>query len=113
LKEGDGGCSCAGRWQEAYEAGVAPLVVLEATHEAALRVTRLEDLHRNEALRCEETGYEAATTSAAARRPERRAPCVVAGSTESVCSPAKKRRPPIGLARASTSRGLEPMPKAL
>ena len=37
LKPGDRWCLCASRWQEAYEAGVAPPVVLEATHEAALQ----------------------------------------------------------------------------
>jgi uncharacterized protein (DUF2237 family) len=49
LKEGDGWCLCAARWQEAHEAGVAPPVVLAATHEAALRTIRLEDLQRREA----------------------------------------------------------------
>lgn len=33
LKEGDRWCLCAPRWQEALEAGVAPAVVLAATHE--------------------------------------------------------------------------------
>ena len=32
LKEGDRWCLCATRWQEAYEAGCAPKVNLEATH---------------------------------------------------------------------------------
>ena len=32
LKLGDQWCLCAPRWQEAYEAGAAPPVVLEATH---------------------------------------------------------------------------------
>lgn len=36
LRPGDSWCLCAARWQEAYEAGVAPPVVLEATHVAAL-----------------------------------------------------------------------------
>ena len=36
LKEGDHWCVCAGRWVEAYQAGVAPSIVLEATHEAML-----------------------------------------------------------------------------
>lgn len=36
LKVGDRWCLCAGRWFEAYEAGVAPPVVLAATHEATL-----------------------------------------------------------------------------
>ena len=33
LKPGDGWCLCALRWKEAYEAGVAPPVKPEATHE--------------------------------------------------------------------------------
>lgn len=37
LKEGDRWCLCALRWKEAYEAGAAPMVVLEATSEAALK----------------------------------------------------------------------------
>jgi len=44
LKPGDRWCLCAARWLEAYEAGVAPPVVLEATHEAALRVIPLDVL---------------------------------------------------------------------
>jgi len=44
LKPGDRWCLCAARWQEALAAGVAPPVVLAATHEAALRVVSLEDL---------------------------------------------------------------------
>jgi uncharacterized protein (DUF2237 family) len=39
LKPGDRWCLCADRWQEALEAGVAPPVVLAATHEAALEIT--------------------------------------------------------------------------
>jgi uncharacterized protein (DUF2237 family) len=38
LKPGDRWCLCAARWLEAFEAGMAPLVVLEATHEAALAI---------------------------------------------------------------------------
>ncbi len=38
LKPGDRWCLCALRWLEAYEAGVAPPVILAATHEAALTV---------------------------------------------------------------------------
>ncbi len=37
LKEGDRWCLCALRWKEAYDAGTAPMVVLEATSEAALQ----------------------------------------------------------------------------
>lgn len=36
LKGGDQWCLCASRWQEAFEAGCAPQVVLEATHVSAL-----------------------------------------------------------------------------
>jgi len=44
LKPGDKWCLCAVRWQEAFEAGVAPNVVLESTHEKALEFIKLEDL---------------------------------------------------------------------
>lgn len=44
LKPGDQWCLCAARWQEALEAGVAPRVVLQATHAAALRVIKLKNL---------------------------------------------------------------------
>lgn len=44
LKPGDRWCLCAARWKEAFDAGVAPAVVLEATHEAALDVVDLEAL---------------------------------------------------------------------
>lgn len=44
LEPGDSWCLCAARWQEAYEAGVAPPVNLEATHENALRSVDLADL---------------------------------------------------------------------
>lgn len=44
LVAGDRWCLCAGRWQEAYEAGVAPPVVLEATHALALEFSSLEAL---------------------------------------------------------------------
>lgn len=44
LKPGDRWCLCAARWQEALAAGVAPKVVLRATHEAALRHVSLDDL---------------------------------------------------------------------
>jgi len=46
LSPGDRWCLCALRWQEAVEAGVAPNVDLECTHEAALEFIRLEDLSR-------------------------------------------------------------------
>jgi uncharacterized protein len=44
LKPGDRWCVCASRWLEAHRAGVAPPVVLEATHEAALELIPLEVL---------------------------------------------------------------------
>src|SRR5262245_49379250 len=36
LRDGDQWCLCASRWQEAFEAGMAPRVVLAGTHGAAL-----------------------------------------------------------------------------
>jgi len=44
LRPGDRWCVVAARWQEALEAGVAPPVVLEATHASALEFVSLEDL---------------------------------------------------------------------
>ena len=41
LKEGDKWCLCAMRWVEAYQAGKAPKLVLEATHEVMLRLVPL------------------------------------------------------------------------
>jgi uncharacterized protein (DUF2237 family) len=46
LKPGDGWCLCALRWREAHEAGVAPPVKLEATHEKALKYIPLETLKK-------------------------------------------------------------------
>lgn len=37
LRPGDRWCLCVQRWLQAWEAGVAPPVVLASTHEAALR----------------------------------------------------------------------------
>jgi uncharacterized protein (DUF2237 family) len=47
LQPGDQWCLCAGRWQEAFEAGMAPDVVLEATHMRALEWVNLDDLRRH------------------------------------------------------------------
>jgi uncharacterized protein (DUF2237 family) len=47
LRPGDRWCLCAGRWKEALEAGVAPPVVLAATHEETLAIVSLEDLKRH------------------------------------------------------------------
>jgi uncharacterized protein (DUF2237 family) len=46
LKPGERWCLCAPRWQEAFEAGQAPRVVLRATHEGALDHCSLTDLKR-------------------------------------------------------------------
>ncbi len=47
LQPGDKWCLCAARWKEALAAGVAPPVVLGATHEAALEIVSLADLKRH------------------------------------------------------------------
>ena len=47
LRPGDQWCLCAARWQEALDAGAAPLVVLQATHAACLRIVKLADLKRH------------------------------------------------------------------
>jgi uncharacterized protein (DUF2237 family) len=47
LKAGDRWCLCASRWQEALDAGVAPPVILEATHLQALEWVSLDDLRRH------------------------------------------------------------------
>src|SRR5687767_1928061 len=46
LVPGDRWCLCAARWQEAFEAGMAPRVILGATHEATLTIVDLDDLKR-------------------------------------------------------------------
>jgi uncharacterized protein (DUF2237 family) len=47
LQPGDQWCLCAARWAEAHRAGVAPPVVLEATHASALEFADLSDLRAN------------------------------------------------------------------
>ncbi len=44
LKPGDKWCLCASRWKEAFLAGVAPKVILEATHEKTLEYISIDDL---------------------------------------------------------------------
>ena len=44
LKPGDKWCLCVSRWEDAFLAGVAPRIVLAATHECALDVVELEEL---------------------------------------------------------------------
>ena len=41
LRAGDRWCLCAPRWKEAHDAGAAPLIVLEATHEEVLAIAPL------------------------------------------------------------------------
>ncbi|MEO0334995.1 MAG: DUF2237 domain-containing protein [Pseudomonadota bacterium] len=50
LKPGDHWCVCAARWKEAFEAGKAPRVMLECTHEKALKVIDLESLKTHSAI---------------------------------------------------------------
>jgi len=47
LKPGDRWCLCAARWFEAYEAGVAPPVILLSTHQSALEVVPLAALKKH------------------------------------------------------------------
>jgi uncharacterized protein (DUF2237 family) len=47
LKPGDRWCVCASRWVEAVQAGCAPRVVLEATHERTLQYATLADLRQH------------------------------------------------------------------
>lgn len=47
LKPGNRWCLCALRWKEAFEAGVAPAVVLESTHISTLEFIDLEDLQEH------------------------------------------------------------------
>jgi len=44
LKPGDTWCLCVERWKDALEAGVAPPIVLEASHEKALEYVSLDVL---------------------------------------------------------------------
>ncbi len=48
LKPGDRWCLCAPRWKEAYDAGMAPQVVLESTHISTLEFATLEELKEHE-----------------------------------------------------------------
>ena len=44
LKPGDTWCLCVTRWKEALEAGVAPPVILEATHMSAIEFVSVDEL---------------------------------------------------------------------
>ena len=47
LKPGDRWCLCAPRWQQAFEAGKAPKVVLASTHQGALDYCGLDHLKQH------------------------------------------------------------------
>lgn len=47
LQPGDQWCLCAMRWKEAFDAGVAPPVVLESTNERALHYVTLVQLQQH------------------------------------------------------------------
>jgi uncharacterized protein (DUF2237 family) len=47
LKPGDRWCLCAPRWKEALDDGVAPPVILSATHASALEYVSMNDLKRH------------------------------------------------------------------
>src|SRR4029077_20658818 len=49
LKPGDRWCLCAPRWKEALDAGAAPQLVLEATHEEVLAIAPLSVLRAHAA----------------------------------------------------------------
>ena len=48
LVEGDKWCLVAMRWKQALDAGMAPDVVLEATHESVLEIVDIGDLKAHE-----------------------------------------------------------------
>lgn len=48
LKPGDRWCVCVERWKEAFDAGAAAPVILEATHISALEFVTLEELRQYE-----------------------------------------------------------------
>ena len=47
LKPGDRWCLCATRWQEALDAGVAPPVILSATHASTVEYVSLDELKQH------------------------------------------------------------------
>jgi len=49
LEPGDRWCLCVTRWKDAFDAGCAPAVVLEATHISALEWVALEELQAHAA----------------------------------------------------------------
>lgn len=49
LKPGDKWCLCVSRWKQAYQAGVAPQVVLNACHQKCLDYVSFESLLEHKA----------------------------------------------------------------
>ncbi len=47
LKPGDQWCLCAARWTEARDAGVAPPLILSASHASALEYASVEELKQH------------------------------------------------------------------
>lgn len=47
LTPGDRWCLCAARWKEAYDAGMAPPVVLESCHISSLEFATLDELRQH------------------------------------------------------------------
>lgn len=47
LRPGDRWCLCARRWKQALDAGMAPPVILEATHEMTLEIVSLDELREH------------------------------------------------------------------
>lgn len=47
LKPGDKWCLCVLRWMEAWQAGIAPMVVLESTHSNVLDYVDLGELQKH------------------------------------------------------------------
>lgn len=56
LVPGDQWCLCAPRWKEAFDAGMAPDVVLEATHIGTLEWASLSELEQHRAPTANEGG---------------------------------------------------------
>jgi hypothetical protein len=56
LTPGDRWCLCVDRWKEALDAGVAPPVLLAATHEKALQTVDLDTLRDHAVESAEEAG---------------------------------------------------------
>ena len=47
LQPGDRWCVCVSRWQEALQAGVAPQIILEATHMSTIEFVSLAELKQH------------------------------------------------------------------